>query len=445
MVREAGKRLQMLSGTTHRLRAGALAGALAPLTLLAIATGASATGGGTGTGIGGAGGGTGLGRHHHHAGHHQARHHRGAGHRQATGDANGPLAGQGMWIWYVSQSGGSAGAIAKRAHAHGIDTVFIKSSDGSSEWSQFTPWLVRALHARGLNVCAWQFVYGSHPRAEATLGADAAREGADCLAIDAESQYEGRYRAASIYTKRLRARAGRHFPVALASFPYVDYHPGLPYSVFLGPGGAQKNAPQVYWHAIGTSPAHALFHTFVFNRVYQRALVPLGQTYGDPPLREVRAFRRLAFSYGFKGLSWWSWQETQPAEWRVLASPINRAVSGFRRTPAFPQLHKGSAGDLVVWAQEHLLRAGERMTVDGRFGNRTRVAVEDFQSRRGLPITGTIGPLTWRALLTVRPVAIDWSRPRSRLSKAETPRGGEPRSARLRTVRDEIPTRPPGA
>jgi Putative peptidoglycan binding domain len=429
----------MLGRTTHRLRAGALAGALALLALLAIAEGASAGGGGTGTGLGGGGGGTGVSRHHHHG-----RHHRGGGDRRAAGDANGPLAGQGMWIWYVSHSGGTAGAIAKRAHAYGIDTVFIKSSDGSSEWSQFTPRLVSALHARHINVCAWQFVYGSRPRAEATLGADAEAEGADCLAIDAESQYEGRYRAASIYMKRLRALAGRHFPVALASFPYVDYHPGLPYSVFLGPGGAQKNAPQVYWHAIGTSPGRALHHTFVFNRVYQRALVPLGQTYGGPPLREVRAFRKFAFSYGFKGLSWWSWQETQPAEWRVLASRIHRGVPGFRRTAAFPQLHKGSAGDLVVWAQEHLLGAGDRIKVDGDFGNRTRFAVEDFQSRRGLPITGAIGRPTWRALLKVRPVAIDWSRPHASLSKAEAPRRGIPRSASLPAVRREVPTRPPG-
>ena len=415
----------MFGRRMHRLCAGASTGALALLTLLGVAQGA--TGGGTDAGVGGAGGGSGIDRHRH-----------------GRGAADDPLAGQGMWIWYVSRSGGSARAIAKRAHAYGIDTVFIKSSDGSSEWSQFTPRLVRALHARGLNVCAWQFVYGFHPRAEAALGADAAHEGADCLAIDAESQYEGHYRAASIYMKRLRARAGRRFPIALASFPYVDYHPGLPYSVFLGPGGAQKNAPQVYWHAIGTSPGQALLHTFVFNRVYHRPLVPLGQTYGNPPLRQVRAFRRLAFSYGFRGLSWWSWQETQPAEWRILASTIHRAVRGFDRPSAFPQLHKGSRGDLVVWAQEHLLGAGQKIGVDGRFGNRTRAAVKHFQSRRGLPITGTIGPLTWRALLSVRPVAIDWSRPRKKLNKAEMPRGGEPRSARLPSVRDEIPTRPPG-
>jgi hypothetical protein len=405
-----------------RLRAGVCAGVAALIALVVGVPGASAGGGGAGLGGG----------HHHH------------GQRRATGDASGPLAGQGMWIWYVSRSGGSPAAIAKQAHAYGIDTVFIKSSDGSSEWSQFTPQLVSALHAKGLNVCAWQFVYGSHPKAEATLGADAAAEGADCLAIDAESQYEGRYASASIYMKRLRKLAGRHFPIALASFPYVDYHPGLPYSVFLGPGGAQKNAPQVYWHAIGTSPGAALGHTFEFNRVYKRAIVPLGQTYGGPPLKEVRAFRRWSFTYGFKGISWWSWQETSASEWATLGDPINKPYPGFQRSSLFPSLKKGSAGDLVVWAQEHLVGAGEKIRVDGGFGNATRVAVEDFQSRRGLPITGTVGPLTWKALLTVRPVAINWSRPRATLTKAEAPHAGEPRSATLPATHDEIPTRPPG-
>src|SRR4029077_11077973 len=48
--------------------------------------------------------------------------------------------GQGMWIWYVSaSSGGEVAAIVARAHASGVTTVFIKSSDGSTNyWSQFS-------------------------------------------------------------------------------------------------------------------------------------------------------------------------------------------------------------------------------------------------------------------------------------------------------------------
>src|SRR4051794_23290992 len=83
--------------------------------------------------------------------------------RPALGWAR-PLNGRGMWIWYLSRSeGGDVGAIAARARAAGVDTVFVKSSDGVSSWSQFTPGLVSALRARGLHVCAWQYVYGTHP------------------------------------------------------------------------------------------------------------------------------------------------------------------------------------------------------------------------------------------------------------------------------------------
>ena len=95
-----------------------------------------------------------------------------------TGGANGghsggnPYRGNGRWIWYVSRSsGGDLARIARKAHRHRIKTVYIKSSDGGDAWSQFTRGLVSNLHSRGLRVCAWQFVYGSHPGAEAKRGA----------------------------------------------------------------------------------------------------------------------------------------------------------------------------------------------------------------------------------------------------------------------------------
>src|SRR6202035_3568555 len=137
-------------------------------------------------------------------------------------------------------------AIAARAHAAGVSTLFIKSSDGSSNyWGQFSPQLVAELHANGLKACAWQYVYGTNPKGEAALGAQAVANGADCLVIDAEAEYEGHYAAAQTYIAELRAKIGPSFPLALASFPYVSYHPSLPYSVFLGPGGGQFNAPQI--------------------------------------------------------------------------------------------------------------------------------------------------------------------------------------------------------
>ena len=148
-----------------------------------------------------------------------------------------PFGGRGMWIWLLSSTNrGSVPSIVAQAKRYGVRTVMIKSSDGVSPWTQFNRPLVTALHAGGLRVCAWQYVYGVHPILEAQVGAAAVKDGADCLLIDAESQYEGKYVQAQTYVRKLRSLIGQRFPLALAGFPYIDFHPAFPYSVFLGPG-----------------------------------------------------------------------------------------------------------------------------------------------------------------------------------------------------------------
>ncbi|MGD0981469.1 MAG: hypothetical protein ABR946_08300, partial [Solirubrobacteraceae bacterium] len=202
--------------------------------------------------------------------------------------------GAGMWIWYLDQSdGGNPTAIAAQAKAAGITTLYIKSSDGDDFWSQFTPTMIQTFHSLGLSVCAWQYVYGVDPAGEAAMGAEAVADGADCLAIDAESSYENKYWAAQTYVADLRAAIGPAYPLGLASFPYVNEHPALPYSVFLGPGGAQFNLPQVYWKDIGTTPDAAYAQTFIQNRIYDRPIVPIGQSYANVPASQVTRFRQL--------------------------------------------------------------------------------------------------------------------------------------------------------
>jgi hypothetical protein len=364
----------------------------------------------------------------------------GPGGQSEPGSSSNPYRDDGMWIWYVSESaGGKPARIARKARRHGIETVYVKSADGRTPWRQFSSSLVSALHARGLRVCAWQFVYGAHPGAEAHRGAEAVAKGADCLAVDVESSYEGHYGAADAFVDRLRRLIGARFPTALTSFPFVDYHPGLPYSVFLGRGGLRYNVPQLYWHTIGVGVGKGYEHTFAYNRVYRRPIDPLGQTYNNPPLKQIQKFRRLAISYQFDGVSWWSWQETNRREWRALKHPITHGVAGVHRPSGlYPQLSKGSRGDLVVWAQEHLKGAGYAVPVTGVYRHRTVRAVRLFQLDNGLPSVGQIGPATWSKLLAVDPRMIDWS---SRGSPRSTKRSaaGEPRSASLPALRYEIP------
>jgi Putative peptidoglycan binding domain len=362
--------------------------------------------------------------------------------------ASDSLAGRGMWIWYVSRSaGGTLSSIIATARHYGVSTLVIKSSDGPTMWSQFNPSVVSTLHAAGLHVCAWQYVYGNHPLEETQVGAQAVRDGADCLEIDAESEYEGKYVAAQSYITQLRKLIGPNYPVALAGFPYVDYHPGFPYSVFLGPGGAQYNSPQMYWVDIGTSVNNVYAHTYAYNDVYERPIDPLGQVYENPPLGQLIRFRQLSRTYGAAGVSWWDWQQATTTGWKGISIGASN-LTGVTATANTPILKLHSLGDLVVWAQEHLATAGYTIPIDGDYGLDTQTAVKTFQAAAGLTVDGIVGPATWAALLHFAPAPVTWTHTGAVVASAAAVRSSRsghrpllmqvPKSAHAHAVRDEI-------
>src|SRR5829696_9947188 len=350
-----------------------------------------------------------------------------------------PLAGDGMWIWYLSHSSrGKFGAIAKKSKAHGIDTVLIKSGDGTTYWRQFSSGMISGLHSRGLDVCAWQFIYGRKPGKEARVGAAAVANGADCLVLDVEGQYEGKYPQASYFMASLRSRIGAEYPLGLASFPYVDYHPALPFSVFLGPGGAQYNIPQLYWKDIGTTVDTGYTHTWVWNRIYGRSIAPLGQVYSRPKAGQIKRFRALAMSHGFEGVSWWSWQSARKRQWKAVGAPVSpAAVTPY---PSYPFLRLGSKGDFVAWAQQLLAGGGYSVPINGYFQTPTQLAVYAFQSDHGLPVTGNLDVPTWNLLIQNKALAVRWTK--GGAVAAGSSHGvvlPPPKSAKLPAVRDEIP------
>ena len=359
---------------------------------------------------------------------------------------NTPFDRQGMWVWYADRSdGGSIPAILARAKRNDVGTVYVKAGDGGDPWSQFSRGLVRALRRGGLDVCAWQFVYGNRPVAEARVAAGAVAKGADCFVIDAEGAYEGKYAAADLYVRTLRAAVGASYPISLAAFPYADYHPSFPYSVFLGPGGATYNQPQMYWKTIGASIRAVFEHTYLYNRLWGRPIYPIGQTYEAPGRGGLKLFRRFAASFGGLAPSWWSWQETNGVEWGALgADRARRPLPSYSADVAHPLLKQGSKGDLVVWAQQRLIGAGHEVPVSGYFGRLTRAAVRAFQTAKGLPVDGKIGTDTWQSLLLYAPYRMRWSRGRAG-DGAASGRGQPPRrplSASLPARAYEIPPGP---
>ncbi len=256
--------------------------------------------------------------------------------------------------------------------------------------------------------------------------------------MDVESQYEGRYPQASTYMSMLRSMVGPDYPIGLASFPYVDYHPALPYSVFLGPGGAQYNAPQLYWKDIGTTVDTGFTHTWVWNRIYKRQIDPLGQVYNNPKAGQIRRFRALAMAHGFDGVSWWSWQSAGKRQWKAIGGQVSpAAVTPY---PSYPFLRLGSKGDFVAWAQQLLAGAGYPVPITGYYQGSTQAAVYSFQAGHGLPQTGNLDVPTWPTLLQSDPLPVRWTKGGAVASGSDGRVAlPPPRSAGLPAVRDEIP------
>jgi peptidoglycan hydrolase-like protein with peptidoglycan-binding domain len=354
-----------------------------------------------------------------------------------------PFTGRAMWIWEMHfTNGGSVASIVAQAKRYGIRAVYVKSSDGTSWWPQFSRKLVTELHEAGLKVCAWQYVYGLRPAVEANLGSRAAHDGADCLVIDAESQYQSRYQSAQTYISRLRKLIGQRYPVGLASFPYVDYHLTFPYSVFLGPGGAQYNLPQMYWADIGTSVPFIFAHTYEYNEIYRRPIYPLGQLWNSGrgmSTTSIEEFDLFAKAYGATGVSWWDWQSAPQAYFKAIdklpALPVSYSVN---KTPA--SIFRGNKGDLVIWAQEHLYGAGFHIAVDGQFGPLTQSAVKSFQRRHELAVTGIVNGLTWDALDKITPVTVRWTSRRNQSVAVIARKGKLAGAAQQTTLTESVPS-----
>jgi hypothetical protein len=161
---------------------------------------------------------------------------------------------------------------------------------------------------------------------------------------------------------------------------------------------------------------------------------------------QIIRFRQLSRTYGAAGVSWWDWQQASTMGWRSIAIGAGN-LAGVLPTADTPILGLHAAGDLVVWAQEHLVTAGYPTAVDGGFGPLTQAAVEAFQTAQGLTVDGIVGPATWAALLRYVPAQVTWTHTGATVASAADVRGARagrglrlavPKSAHLGARRDEI-------
>ena len=133
-------------------------------------------------------------------------------------------------------------------------------------------------------------------------------------------------------------------------------------------------------------------------------------------------------------MSWWSWQETNTAEWQALSAPLTLASSASRPARSYPLLRSRSRGDLVVLVQQLLRAAVRKVPVTGVMDRKTLKALRKFQRKRKLRPKGKVNAPTWIKLLARRAEARQLGRARERRerSRAERPALGEPPGEGLR-------------
>ena len=198
------------------------------------------------------------------------------------------LRGKGFMIVNLQDcEGGDTQGIADLAHAAGIKHITIKIADGPWRWNflrsgqDLIPPLIKALHAKGISVWGWHFIYGRQPLIEANIAIRRIYElqNLDGYIINAESQFFGQEAAAKDFISQINNNI-HDLPLALCSFRSPQLHTTFPWNDFLQ--SCQINMPQVFW--LGSSNVGDMVRRSAaqFNQMDpNQSIVPVGSAYEE--------------------------------------------------------------------------------------------------------------------------------------------------------------------
>jgi hypothetical protein len=252
------------------------------------------------------------------------------------------LTGRSMFVWRLSpvvKAELGAAAMANKAKAAGLTSVWIKVADGKSEFenvrgakrAEFLS--VRdALREQGIDVWGWHVPYGAsvaNARAEADLCVRLASDlKLDGLLMDAEGGdgfFSGGVDVAVAYAEQL-SKMLRDMGVGLAMCgnDIPTNFPNYPFDSFVA--SANTNAPQVYY---GSSPSvqHRLGRAITANRHVKAPFYPVGAAWigegggcqsASACAERAREFLRLVKEGSFPGCGFWHWMGAPAAFWEVL-------------------------------------------------------------------------------------------------------------------------------
>lgn len=251
------------------------------------------------------------------------------------------LQGKGFYIWKIKNcEEGNVEKIAQTAREADLSHVLIKVANGiysyNYDWNQkadLVPPVVRALHAKGIQVWGWHYVFGNQPIPEARIAIRRVTElGLDGYVIDAESEYKasGKASAARQFMRELRSGVGTSTPIALSSYRFPSLHP-IPWNEFLEK--CDYNMPQVYWLK-AHNPADQLTQTlqeYESPRIrYRPPIIPTGAAFREhnwePTIAEVKEFLDEVRKFNLSAANFWEWHacrevlEPEHQMWKAIAA-----------------------------------------------------------------------------------------------------------------------------
>ncbi len=268
------------------------------------------------------------------------------------------LQGKGFFISLLSEcEAGNPAAIFSVAQAAGLSHVLVKIADGTQPFGldatgqDLNAPVVQALRAGGIAVWGWHTIYGDDPAGEAALAIGRVQELAlDGYVLYAGAAYEqaGKAQAASTFMAALRADWGA-VPIALSSFRFPNFHPELPWAVFLEQCDAAM--PQVYWeaaHNAGSQLRESLRQYKALPNA--RPCIPTGAAYGRPggwapTLDDIADFNNTAKDLRVEAVNFFSWDPC-----RSNLSPLWDLIANFD-WPAPPQTSAPIPEPVAVAAQ----------------------------------------------------------------------------------------------
>ena len=314
--------------------------------------------------------------------------------------------GKGMWLHtFDSANGGDARSIVAQSLEHGITHLYVRT--GSSRMGFYAqPDLNRILpvaHAAGIKVVGWDFPYlkdwwGDADRAhQAITYKTPDGHQIDAFSADIETASEGTNlttEGARSYGIRLRQLAGDGYPL-IATVPRPNPKRWYPYPEVVH--NFDAIAPMVYW--INRDPVTDLAGAIEYLKPFGKPILPVGQAYdpgidgshqwGPPSKQQIEAFVHVASLNGVPSVSFWAWNTATGEHWQAI-----REAKVFDLDNVAPDGTPTSIAKL----QRLLVRVGYDITVDGVFGPVTAAALSDYQTRSGLPVTGSLDEATIKSL-----------------------------------------------